>query len=328
MEKIGYIFPGQGAQYVGMGKDLYEKFEAARAVFDKANSILDIDIKKLCFEGPEEKLNRTDISQPAILTASIAALRSLESEIPDFELLSPHTDAGRDLNNSQLNITAGLSLGEYSALVATGSINFENAVKLVRRRGEFMEEASRRKPGGMLSVIGLGKEEVELICKMSGMQIANLNCPGQVVISGMLGGLSTAEELAKLKKAKRAIRLDVSGPFHSTYMTHASNKLRVELETIEILPPSFPVVANVTAKTQTEPQIIRENLISQVNHSVLWEESVRLMVSQGIITFLEIGPGRVLKGLLRKIDPNLKVLNVGNVQDIEKLKEDLNAIKG
>ena len=320
MEKIGYIFPGQGVQYVGMGKDLYENFESARSVFDKANKILDIDIKKFCFEGPQEQLGRTDISQPAILTTSIAALRVLEKEIPNFTAIPPRTSGNGDLAQSDVAAVAGLSLGEYTALVAVGSISFEAAISLVRKRGQFMEEASRKKPGGMLSIIGLPKDEVENLCRQTGTQIANLNCPGQIVISGMLGGISTVYELIRLKGAKRVVRLGVSGPFHSRFMDYASKKLRIELEAVEILPPSLPVIANVTAKAQAEPQIIRENLINQVNHSVLWEEAVRLMASDGIITFLEIGPGKVLKGLLRKIDPNLKVLNIGTVADVEKLK--------
>jgi len=320
MEHVGYLFPGQGAQYVGMGKDLYEGFEAARMIFDKAERVLGFDIKKVMFEGPDTELSRTNISQPAILTASIAALRALEAEVSEFTPLQPGRETEQEAAPSKVKVAAGLSLGEYSALVAAGSITFDTAVKLVRKRGELMEEASKRKPGGMLSVIGLSMEDVKLICKESGVQIANLNCPGQVVISGMLGGISTASELAKRKGAKRVIRLDVSGAFHSVFMDYAAEKLRIELESVEILPPSISVVSNVTAKEQLEPAAIRENLIKQVNSSVLWEDSVRAIARQGVISFLEIGPGKVLRGLLRKINPDLKVVNVGTAEDIEALK--------
>jgi len=320
MESVGYLFPGQGSQYVGMGKDLYEGFESARMVFDKAERALGFDIKKAMFEGPEAELSRTNISQPAILTVSIAALRALEAEISDFTPLQPGREAEQEAAPSKVKVAAGLSLGEYSALVAAGSIGFDMAVKLVRKRGELMEEASRRKPGGMLSIIGLPLDDVKLICRQSGLQVANLNCPGQVVVSGMLGGLSTALELAKRKGAKRVVRLDVSGAFHSIYMNYAAEKLRIELESVEILPPSVSVMSNVTAKEQSEPKTIRENLIQQVASPVLWEELVRAMAKQGVISFLEIGPGKVLRGLLRKINPDLKVVSVGTVEDIEKLK--------
>ena len=264
MEHVGYLFPGQGSQYVGMGKDLYEAFDSARAVFDKAERALDIDIKRSMFEGPAEELSRTDISQPAILTVSIAALRALETEVSDFTPLQPGREAEQEAAPSKVTVAAGLSLGEYSALVAAGSITFEDAVKLVRRRGQLMAEASRKKPGGMLSILGLPLEDTRLICKQSGTYIANLNCPGQIVISGMLGGLSTALELAKRKGVKKAIRLDVSGAFHSVFMNYAAEKLRIEFESVEVLPPSISVISNVTAKEQSEPKTIKENLIQQV----------------------------------------------------------------
>jgi len=296
------IFPGQGAQVLGMGKDLYDNFAAARTVFDKANEILKIDLKKICFEGPQDQLSTTQNSQPAILTASIAALRVFESSslwaetAPRFSL--------------------GLSLGEYTALVAAGAISFEDALVLVRKRGELMEDASRKNPGKMACVIGMDVPAVESLCKGIGCEIANLNCPGQIVISGKTNNIELFASLAKEKGAKRVLMLDVSGPFHSSLMTAARDKLKDYIEKVQIQEPKIPFISNVDAKVQTDPVKIKENLISQVNSKTLWEESIRLVAASGIKTFYEIGPGQVLKGLLKKIDPKLEVKNIGCAADL------------
>lgn len=299
---LGYIFPGQGAQYAGMGLDLYEKYQAARDIFDAANDVLGFDLKKVCFEGPKEQLVRTDISQPAIVTASIAALKALEEECRGL---------------AQPAAAAGLSLGEYSALTAAGALSFEDAVKLVYKRGQFMQEAAERNHGTMASIMGLSKELVDRISKEADVETANLNCPGQIVISGLIDSINKAAELARQEGASRVIILDVSGPFHSRYMRDAGARLERELEGIRFSQPRFPVVANVTANYHGNPEQIKKNLVSQVSDSVLWEDSVRLMMKDGITTMFEIGPGSVLKGLVRRIDSNIKVYNIGKAKEAQ-----------
>lgn len=302
MVSVAYIFPGQGAQYVGMGKDLYDTFPAAKEAFDKAGEILKFDLRKLCFEGPQEELSTTQNSQPAILTASIAALRAYESS----NLFNQFTP----------KFSLGLSLGEYTALVAAGSISFEDALILVRKRGEFMEDASRKNPGKMACVIGMELGAVEELCKGIGCEIANLNCPGQIVVSGKINSIELLASLAKDRGAKRVAMLDVSGPFHSSLMTPAHDKLKNFIDKIQIAPPKLSFVSNIDAQIQTDPAKIKANLISQVNSKTLWASSVRLVAKTGIKTFLEIGPGQVLKGILRKIDPKLEVKNIGTSQDV------------
>ncbi len=302
---IAYIFPGQGAQYVGMGRDLYENFSQAKEVFDKANEILGFDLAKLCFEGPAEKLSTTTYSQPAILAVSVAALRTLESRI----------------SNLDVNASLGLSLGEYSALVSAGSIDFEDAIKLVRFRGQFMEEASIANPGKMASILGLETDAVESITKEAGCEIANLNCPGQIVISGKSETVEKAMNLAKERGAKRSILLDVSGPFHSSLMKSAADKLKNYLDSTKIKEPSFSFVSNVNFSRESEPESIKKNLLAQLTSRTYWEDSIRLIAKDGVDTFLEIGPGRVLKGLLRRIDSNLVVHSVGTVDDIRAIEE-------
>ncbi len=302
MVDAAFIFPGQGAQVVGMGKDLYENFPQAKEVFDKASAILKFDLKKLCFEGPQDELSLTKNSQCAILATSIAALRA-------FEASSIYT-------NYTPKLSLGLSLGEYTALVAAGSISLDDALVLVRKRGEFMEDASRKNPGKMACVIGMDMKAVEELCKGFGCEIANLNCPGQVVVSGKTNNIELFASFAKEKGAKRVLMLDVSGPFHSSLMTSARDKLKEYIDNVRIDTPKIPFISNVDAKIQSDPSIIKENLISQVNTKTLWEESIKLAAASGIKTVVEIGPGQVLKGLLRKIDSSLEVKNVGNVQDL------------
>ena len=303
MVDAAFIFPGQGSQAVGMGRDLYENFPQAREVFDRASVILKFDIKKLCFEGPQVELSTTHNSQPAILATSIAALRVFEAS----SLYAHYTP----------KFCMGLSLGEYTALVAAGCISFEDALVLVRKRGEYMEDASRRNPGKMACVIGMDLKAVEDLCKGLGCEIANLNCPGQVVVSGKTNAIELFASFAKDKGAKRVLMLDVSGPFHSSLMTGARDKLREYIEKVLISPPKIPFISNVDAQPHTDPAKIKENLIAQVNSRTLWEESMKRVAQNGVRTFVEIGPGQVLKGLAKKIDPKLEVKNIGTVGDLQ-----------
>ncbi len=294
MVDVAFIFPGQGSQYVGMGKELYESFPEAKEVFDSADKILKFPLTKLCFEGPKEELTETQNSQVAILVHSLASLRVLEAKFP--EKFFP-------------KFSLGLSLGEYTALVAAGALSLEDAIKLVRKRGQYMQQASEKNPGKMASILGMDPGELEKLCKGFGCEIANLNCPGQVVISGSASSVELTANMAKEKGAKRAIMLEVSGAFHSSLMTSAKEKLEKEIETVTFNAPKFPVISNVTAKPAETPDEIKQNLITQVNSTTLWNDSVQHVMGQGIRTYLEIGPGSVLKGLLRKIDKALEVMN-------------------
>ena len=298
--RTAYVFPGQGAQYAGMGKELYEFSPKAREIFEKANEITGLDLADICFNGPQEKLNQTIPSQLGILTVSIAALR----------ILSPALNP---------EVVAGLSLGEYSALVAAGSLSVEDSFMLVKKRAEFMKEASLKNPGGMLAIIGLSRKDLTQICQSTNAQIANLNCPNQVIISGTHSQIEKAAELSLAKGAKKIVALKVEGPFHSRLMDDAAKKLDGVLAETKILPPRIPIVANVTANYEDSPEAIKQNLSNQVNHNTLWEDSIRKIVSRGIKTFIEIGPGKVLKGLLRRIDKDLEVYNVEKPADLDKL---------
>lgn len=305
MKEIALIFPGQGAQYVGMGKEIYLNSPLAQQVFDKAEKLLNLEIKRACFSGPEELLKLTTVCQPVILTLSIACLRVFLS----------HPKA----KNLVVRFAAGLSLGEYSALVAAGAISFDEAIVLVRQRAEFMEEEALAHPGTMAAVIGLEKEKVLKIANDTGAEIANLNCPDQIVISGSTGSVEWAMELALQEGAKTAIKLEVSGAFHSSLMQGAAFRFSELLKQTHLSVPHFPVISNVTALPETEPEPIRQNLAQQITSVVRWEDSMRYIVSQGVNTFLEIGPGKILKGILRRIDSNLTVYNIEKPSDIELL---------
>ena len=303
MVESAYVFPGQGAQYPGMGKDLFNNYASAREVFEQANRALGFDIAEICFEGPIEELTRTEICQPAVLTVSIAAFKAFNSLNRKF----------------RPRAALGLSLGEYSALVAAGAIAFGDAVGLVRLRGQFMEEASKQFPGRMVSVIGMDLAAVEEICGQAGCEIANLNCPGQVVLSGTAESIDKAIELSKQKGAAKTISLNVSGAFHSSLMSQAGQRLKDEIARISFFAPEFPVVSNVNGTPENDPDQIKENLIDQVSCSTRWEESVRYVASLKVNTFLEIGPGKILNGLIKRIDPTLIVHNIENSEDIKRL---------
>jgi len=304
-KEVGFIFPGQGAQYVGMGKEIHDKFSSARAIFNTANKTLGFDLTKLCFEGPEEKLKPTINCQPAIFTVSIACLQALKSH-HKFRKIRPR-------------FAAGLSLGEYSALAAADAFSFADALRLIRQRAEFMEEEARKNHGKMAALIGLDYEMVRSICGRTGAEIANLNCPGQIVVSGHAHAIEKAVEIAKEKGAKKTVILEVSGGFHSFLMKDAGKRLAELLNRTHIKNIRMPVISNVTAYHQQTADEIRNNLIEQVSSSVRWEGSIIYMISAGITEFLEIGPGKILKGMLRRIDPNLKVYNIEKPQDLEDL---------
>jgi [acyl-carrier-protein] S-malonyltransferase len=304
MSRAVFLFPGQGSQFVGMGKALYDASETARAVYAEANEALGIDLAAISFEGPDEELTKTKNTQPAILTHSVAAQRML---------------AERGI---EPRAAAGHSLGEYSAYVAAGALAFADAVRLVRRRGELMYEAGLARPGTMAAILGLEGDAVEALCegvKEGVVRAANLNSPGQVVISGEPAGVEAAMEAARAAGAKRTIPLNVSGAFHSPLMESAYTGLKAALAEVTIEPASIPVVANATAAVVTEPEAIRESLAKQLLSAVRWEASMRLLIEDPGPPFLEVGPGKVLKGLLRAVDRGARCDSVGEPAEIEEV---------
>ena len=308
MKNIALIFPGQGAQKVGMGKELYDTVPAAKAVFDTAQSILGNDLLDVLFSGSQEKLTLTSYSQPAIVSCSIAALRALEAH-PRFSEL-------------KISFTAGLSLGEYSALIAAGAFSFDDGIRLVQKRGAFMDDACKLEKGAMAAIIGFSKDRLKEICRQTGAQIANFNSPEQIVITGHAEKVQAAVALIEKEGAKNIVMLEVAGGFHSSLMKPAAERFAGELAQFTINPLTVPVVGNVKGAAETDPKIIRQNLPLQITSSVLWEDSVRFMAAQGVKYFVEIGPGKILKGLIRRIDPSLTVYNVEKPGDIEAVFSD------
>ena len=302
MNNIGAIFVGQGSQYSGMGLKL-RNYPSGKETFKEANHALGIDIESLCCNGTDDELADTEITQPAIVTCSIAVFRILmrgEVNIPEFASVS-------------VSATAGLSVGEYSALVASETLSFTDALKLVKQRGRLMAEAGRINPGTMTAVIGLDAEKVRIACKEASsygvVQPANYNCPGQIVISGEKQAVQMASELAQKAGAKRCIPLDVSGAFHSPLMRSAETGLNLALSEVSFSKPGIPFVANVTGNYIQDPEEIKESLALQLTSSIQWEASVSKMVEDGITTFVEFGPGKVLSGLVKKINKEVKVFS-------------------
>lgn len=301
MSKTALLFAGQGAQVVGMGKDLAAQFPAAKSWFDRANAAVGYDLASICFNGPDAELTKTENAQPGIFLVSWVAFQLLKERVPSLKF----------------EATAGLSLGEFTALTAAGAMSFEDGLRVVRQRGKFMQEACDATRGGMAAVIGLDETPTREVCAEAGVVLANLNCPGQLVISGESEKIAKAVELAKAKGAKRAIPLPVAGAYHSPLMASAQPKLAAELAKVNLSAPGVPVISNVTAQPHGAPAEISTRLVEQVTSSVLWETSMRYLLAQGFTRFIELGPGTALSGFMKRIDKNAQMLNVSDAASLE-----------
>jgi [acyl-carrier-protein] S-malonyltransferase len=301
MSKTALLFAGQGAQMVGMGRDFAAASPTARALFERANSALGCDLTRVCFEGPESDLTNTENAQPGIYLISWVALTLLRERVPGFAF----------------HATAGLSLGEFTALGAAGVWSFEEGLQLVRARGRFMQEACEATRGGMAAIIGLDEAATREVCQATGVTLANLNCPGQIVISGDAERIPAAVEAAKARGAKRAIPLPVAGAYHSPLMASAQPKLAEALLSVSLQAPAVPVIANVTARPHGAPETMADLLVQQVTSSVRWEDGMRYLLAQGFTRFIELGPGTALSGFMKRIDKSVSILNVADVASLE-----------
>jgi [acyl-carrier-protein] S-malonyltransferase len=307
MNKTALLFAGQGAQCVGMGRDLFETQPLAREWFERANQALGYDLASICFHGPESELTKTEHAQPAIYLVGWIALQLLKQRRPDFSF----------------EAVAGLSLGEFTALAAAGVVSFEDGLRAVRQRGRLMQAACEAARGGMAAIIGLEEEPTRQVCAETGVELANLNCPGQLVISGEAEQITTACELAKARGAKRAILLAVAGAYHSRLMAGAQPGLRTALAAIPLHRPAVPVISNVTARPHGTPAEILERLVEQVTAPVRWEDSIRHLLAGGFTRFIELGPGTALSGFVKRIDKTVRVLAIGDVPSLEATVEAL-----
>jgi len=304
--KAAYVFPGQASQKVGMGHDLYDNFDSAKAVFDQADATLGFSLSRLCFEGPEDELHRTINTQPALVTVSFACLKAAQDIGGSSGLPSP-------------SFVAGHSLGEYTALAAAGVLDFATAVYLARERGRLMYEAGLKNPGGMVAVIGFDEALLAEVCAETDTLIANINCPGQLVISGARENLARAADLAKARGAHRVVPLSVSGAFHTPLMQPAVDGMSEVIPPLDFHEPLIPIIANTTAQPVTTAEQVKAELINQLCHSVQWQRSIEYMIDDGVSTFIEIGPGRVLSSLSRRINRDVKTLNIGDAQAIKNI---------
>lgn len=310
MSKTALLFAGQGAQAVGMGKDLAAQFPSARALFERANTALGYDLANVCFNGPEPELTKTENAQPGIYLVSWVAFQLLRERVPGLVF----------------HATAGLSLGEFTALAAAGALSFEDGLRVVQQRGRFMQEACEATRGSMAAIIGLDEGPTREACAEAGVELANLNCPGQLVISGEADKITRACELAKAKGAKRALPLAVAGAYHSRLMASAQPKLQAALADVTVHQPQVPVIANVTAQPHGTPAEISARLVDQVTSSVLWESSIRHLLAQGFTRFIELGPGTALTGFMKRIDKAAQVLNVADVKSLETTVSELGKV--
>lgn len=319
-EKVGLMFPGQGAQYIGMGKEFYDAFPSAKKIFELANNVLGFSLTQKMFEGNEEELRQTEVTQPAVFTVNIVCGHVL------FERVAKLKDS--------CSFVCGHSLGEYSAIVTGKVLDFESGLRLVQKRGEFIQTASKNNPGTMAAIIGLDNDKIREICKEASLkdkgvvEPVNYNCPGQVVIAGRVTAVEYVCQTAKEAGASKTILLNVSGPFHSGLMQEAADLLETELKNYQFNDAVLPVVCNYDAQSTVNGNEIKQKLVKQINHPVLWENSVRKMLNAGTKIFIELGPGRVLSGLVKRIDRDAKILNVEDNKSLEKTVNELNVVFG
>ena len=305
MTNTAWVFPGQGSQSVGMGRDLYNNVKLARAIFEQADKELGFPLSRLCFEGPEEELRQTINAQPALVIAAFACLEAIK-EINGEKLAKP-------------GYMAGHSLGEYTALAVAGVFDFTTAVRLARERGRLMHEAGQKRPGGMAAIMGLEEGKLAEVCRQSDTVMANINSPGQIVISGASENTTKAMELAKAAGASRAIPLQVSGAFHSPLMKPAVEGMTSIIKSMPFKNPTIPVIANMTAEPLTTAEGVKAELINQLTNPVQWQRSIEYMVHQGVDTFIEIGPGKVLTGLIKRINKDVATRNIGDLATVKSL---------
>ena len=301
MHKTALLFAGQGAQNAGMGRDLAATFPSAQRSFERANAALGYDLANICFAGPEAELTKTENAQPGIFLVGWVAFELLKERVPALTF----------------EATAGLSLGEFTALAAAGVLTFDDAIRVVRQRGRFMQDACESTKGGMAAIIGLDEAKTREACAEAGVELANLNCPGQIVISGPADKMDRACEIARAKGAKKALPLTVAGAYHSQLMAGARPRLAAALAAVTLQPSVVPVISNVTAQAHGDAASIRARLVDQVTSSVRWEDSMRSLLAQGFTRFIELGPGKALSGFMKRIDPHAQMLNISDAASLE-----------